>query len=95
MGKYKITCYCSACNSPPQSRETKSGHKATAGTTVAVHPDKYVKDKVIRIDGIGERKIQDIHGNRTNVIDVYIGERRTCHCSFHQWSRKTCEVEGM
>ena len=95
MGKYKITCYCSACNSPPHTRETKSGHKATAGITVAVHPSKYVEGKSIYIDGIGQRTIQDIHGNSTDVIDVYVGEFKECQCSFHQWSGKTCEVQGM
>ena len=94
MGKYKITCYCSACNSPPGSRETASGAKATAGVTVAVHPSKYVKNKVINIEGIGERKIQDKHGNSTNVIDVYIGEFKKCPCSSHPFSGKTCNVPG-
>ena len=95
MGRYKITCYCSACNSPKGSRATKSGEKATAGITVAVHPSKYSKNKVINIEGIGKRKIQDVHGNATNVIDVYIGEFRTCQCSKHKYSGKTCNVSGL
>ena len=35
---YRITCYCSACNSPKGSTQTASGIPATAGVTVAVHP---------------------------------------------------------
>lgn len=50
---YKITCYCSACNSPKGSRDTASGEQATAGVTVAVHPSLYSKNNIINIDGIG------------------------------------------
>ena len=89
---YKITCYCSACNSPKGSRETASGETATAGVTVAVHRDIYKKNQRINIEGIGERKIQDKHGNSTNVIDVYVGECNKCSCSSHPYSGKTCNV---
>jgi len=50
MPQYKITCYCSACNSPKGSRETASGETATAVVTVAVHRNKYSKNKVINIE---------------------------------------------
>ena len=92
---YKITCYCSACNSPKGSRETASGEHATAGVTVAVHPSLYSKNKIINIDGIGQRKIQDKHGNSKNVIDVYVGESQTCKCSSHPYSGLNCNVTGL
>ena len=95
MGKYRITCYCSACNSPKGSRETASGLNATEGVTVAVHPSKYVKNKAIYIEGIGKRVIQDKHGNSANVIDVYIGETNNCKCSSHPYSGKFCNVDGL
>jgi 3D (Asp-Asp-Asp) domain-containing protein len=95
MGKFKITCFCSACNSPKGSRQTASGANATAGVTVAVHPSLYEKNKRIHIEGIGDRLIQDKHGNSTNVIDVYVGECNTCQCSRHPYSGRVCEVSGL
>ena len=92
---YKITCYCSACNSPKGSTQTASGIPATAGVTVAVHPTKYQKNKVIFIEGIGERKIQDKHGNTPDVIDVYVGNCSQCNCRRHQFSGRRCKVSGM
>ena len=65
---YKITCYCSACNSPKGSTQTASGIPVTEGVTVAVHPSLYSKNKEIYIDGIGSRRIQDKHGNSRNVL---------------------------
>lgn len=38
---YKLTVYCTACNSPKGSRETANGKTATAGLTVAVHKNLY------------------------------------------------------
>ena len=48
MSTYKITCYCSACNSPKGSTQTASGETATEGVTVAVHPSKYSKNKLFK-----------------------------------------------
>ena len=95
MGRFRITCYCSACNSPKGSTATASGATASAGTTVAVHPSLYSKNKSIYIDGIGDRVIQDKHGNSKDVIDVYVGNCSTCRCSSHPWSGKVCEVSGL
>jgi len=92
---YKITCYCSACNSPKGSTQTASGIPATAGVTVAVHRTKYQKNKVIFIEGIGERKIQDKHGNTPDVIDVYVGNCSQCNCKSHAYSGRICKVSGM
>ena len=90
---YRITCYCSACNG--NNTKTKSQETATAGVTVAVHRSKYSKNKEIYIEGIGSRKIQDIHGNDEDVIDVYVGDCSTCKCSSHPYSGKECEVSGI
>ena len=92
---YKITCYCSACNSPKGSTQTASGIPATAGVTVAVHPTKYQKNKEIYIEGIGQRKIQDKHGNTPDVIDVYVGNCSQCNCRRHSFSGRRCKVSGM
>ena len=41
IGDFKITAYCSACNSPPGSLETASGVDATVNNTIAVHKDYF------------------------------------------------------
>ena len=92
---YKITCYCSACNSPKGSTQTASGIPATEGVTVAVHPSKYVKNKEINIEGIGIRRIQDKHGNKPDVIDVYVGNCSHCNCARHTFSGRICAVTGL
>ena len=92
---YKITCYCSACNSPKGSTQTASGQSAREGVTVAVHRSKYSKNKQINIEGIGSRLIQDIHGNKENVIDVYVGNCSVCKCSSHPFSGRWCNVSGI
>jgi hypothetical protein len=89
---YKITCYCSACNTPNGSLETASGETATEGVTVAVHKSKYKKNQLITIDGIGNRKIQDKHWGKPNVIDVFVGDCEICSCSSHPYSGKYCNV---
>ena len=37
--------------------------------------------------------IQDIYGNSSNVIDLYIGERKECDCNNHPWSKKRCDFK--
>lgn len=101
---YRLTVFCSACNSPKGSRNTKIGAQATAGLTVAVCKKLYNKYKGQRIhltiyDDEGKKLsdhlpyIQDIHGNDDDVIDLYIGEREECHCDNHPWSDKPCDFE--
>ena len=92
---YRITCYCSACNSPKGSTQTASGIPATEGVTVAVHPSKYQKNKEINIEGIGIRRIQDKHGNKPDVIDVYVGNCSHCNCARHTFSGRICAVTGL
>ena len=96
IGTYKLTCYCSGCNSPRGSRQTASGAVATAGEygTIAVHPSMYSKYKpgtVLYIEGVGYRKIQDKHGVSANKIDVYVGEG-SCRCSYNVLSGKSAKV---
>ena len=92
---YRITCYCSDCNSPRGRTQTASGIPATVGVTVAVHPSKYQKNKEINTEGIGIRRIQDKHGNAPDVIDVYVGNFSHCICSRHQFSGRRCAVTGL
>lgn len=85
LGSYKLTCYCSGCNSPKGSRATASGKLATAGEygTIAVHPSLYKElgaGTVLYIEGLGYRTIQDKHGVSNRKIDVYIGEG-SCKCN--------------
>ena len=102
---YRLTVFCSACNSPKGSRQTAIGAVATAGLTVAVCKSLYRAHKGRRIhlkvyDNnrrtiLSEHLpyIQDIHGNSDNVIDLYIGERDKCDCNHHPWSNKPCDFE--
>ena len=101
---YRLTVYCSACNSPRGSRQTAIGATATAGLTVAVPESMFRRHKGERIhltiyddDGTVMSEhlpyIQDIHGNSSNVIDLYIGERDRCDCNHHPWSCKPCDFE--
>ena len=92
---FRLTCYCSACNSPPGSTETASGIAATEGVTVAVHPSLYSRNKEIYIEGVGSRRIQDKHGNSKNVIDIYVGDRSYCSCSSHPLSGMWVDVDGL
>ena len=101
---YRLTVYCSACNYPKGSRNTKIGATATAGLTVAVNKSLYANYKGRRIhlyvyDDNGNilcehlPYIQDIHGNSNDVIDLYIGEYEGCPCNSHPWSGKRCDFE--
>jgi hypothetical protein len=104
---YRLTVFCSACNSPRGSRATASGAQATAGLTVAVWESLYRQKKGKRIHLIvydNDKRtilsehlpyIQDIHGNGNNVIDLYIGERDRCDCIHHPWSNKPCDYEDI
>ena len=101
---YKLTVYCTACNSPKGSRETANGKTATAGLTVAVHKNLYkvykgkrmhlkIYDKDNKIISEHLPYIDDIHGKDSNIIDLYIGERDVCYCKRHPWSGKQCSFE--
>ena len=91
---FELTCYCSACNTPPGT-QTASGIPATEGVTVAVHRSLYKKNKEIYIDGVGSRRIQDKHGNRSNIIDIYVGDRSVCRCKTESLSGKRVNVSGL
>lgn len=96
LGTYRLTCYCAGCNSPAGSRQTASGIAATHGEygTIAVSSQLYRElgaGTVLYIDGVGYRKIQDIHGNTSNVIDVYVNHG-PCTCWTNSLSGRTCNV---
>ena len=104
MSDYILTVFFSTCNSPKGSRQTAIGAKAIAGLTVSVCKSLYSEYKGKRIhliiydnDGsiISEHLpyIQDIHGNSSDVIDLYIRERNSCDCKRHPWSKKRCLFE--
>lgn len=96
LGTYRLTCYCTGCNSPKGSKQTASGIKATGGEygTVAVSSYLYKKlgkNTIIYIDGVGYKKIQDKHGVSGNTIDVFIDTNR-CKCSYNSLSNKYKKV---
>ena len=78
--------------------------KATAGLTVAFCYDYYQENKGKRIelyiyddDGnmISSHQpfIVDYHSKEEDIIDFYIGERKKCECSKHQWSGRACDFK--
>ena len=68
LGKYKITGYCAACNSPRNSYATASGRRAEVGRTIAMKGVPL--GTKIYIDGIGERIVDDRCGS-SGVCDVF------------------------
>ena len=111
---YELTIYCKACNYPKNSRNIAYSRKkgddedipeeATAGLTVAVHPDHYneYKGKRSHLDILDENGmvlsshqpfILDNHRNGKKIIDFYMGERDICECSKHPWSGKKCRFK--
>lgn len=100
--KYKLTCYCKACNG--NNDNTKSGESAKVGKTVAVHPSLYTKKKgcKINIEGIGDRIIQDTHGMQNEkLIDIFVdcGKNGKCNCSgkenekYNGYAKVTFEIK--
>ena len=106
---YILTLYCTACNNPKGSRDIAYTEgiykKATAGLTVAVHPDFYdlhkgerihleILDKNGNIIASHQPYILDFHGVEDYIIDLYIGEKNKCICSeYNGWSGKRCRFK--
>lgn len=68
LGRYYITGYCAACNTPRNSRITASGKTATVGRTVAMKGLPF--GTRVYIEGIGERIVED-RGVGTGKVDVF------------------------
>ena len=85
----EVTAYCSACN---------HGNRTAAGTypqygTLAANLSMFPFGTKIYIPGYGVGVVQDTggFGGKTNVIDVYLGERSSCSCG-SEWGRKYLTV---
>ena len=77
-GSYKITYYCSACNSPRGSNTVAlSGSHAYVGSCAS---NSFPLGSTIYIEGYGTYFVNDRMG-RSGVIDIYMGDRDTCTCS--------------
>lgn len=68
LGRYYITGYCAACNTPRNSRITASGKTATVGRTVAMKGLPF--GARVYIEGIGERVVED-RGVGAGKVDVF------------------------
>ena len=80
LGVFKITHYC-ACRtcSGEWGHQTSSGETCQEGVTVAVDPKVLPEGAVIRIDGYGERIVQDTGGGvRGRHIDVFYESHQEC-----------------
>ena len=94
---YLLRVYCSACNSPSNTRYTVSGNYATSNYTASTSKNIYQKNKnrriLLEIDN-GEQIIlciQDYHGSSDEILEIYIGESKVCRCSFHPLNGRTCD----
>lgn len=80
LGTFKISHYC-ACRrcSGKWGHRTSSGATCQEGVTVAVDPRYFPEGAVIRIDGYGERIVQDTGGGvRGRHIDVFYESHQEC-----------------
>lgn len=80
LGTFKISHYC-ACRtcSGKWGHQTSSGATCQEGVTVAVDPRYFPEGAVIRIDGYGERIVQDTGGGiRGRHIDVFYESHQEC-----------------
>lgn len=80
LGTFKISHYC-ACRrcSGKWGHRTSSGATCQEGVTVAVDPKVLPEGAVIRIDGYGERIVQDTGGGvRGRHIDVFYESHQEC-----------------
>lgn len=91
IGNFKITAYCTACNSPRGSTATASGAVATPNRTIAVHLSDYngngpiSKGKQVIINGqvyTVEDNGDSNHIHPDNWIDIFIEtENGRCVCN--------------
>lgn len=93
IGNFKITTYCSACNTPPGKVTTASGVDAKPNHTIAVHLEDYQnssgplgKGKKVVING-NIYTVEDTgdsnHRWGNNWIDIFIqDENGSCVCNY-------------
>lgn len=74
---FRITAYCSACNSPRGSTQTASGRTACWGTVAC---NDLPLGTHIYVPGYGEAVVAD-RCARSGIVDLYIGTTDSCHCS--------------
>lgn len=74
IGNFKITCYCTSCNSPAGSRSTAIGKTATAGISVAMYPGRVpYGTKIIIGDHVYVVEDRYDTGLGRNRVDVFVG----------------------
>ena len=77
QGNFKITEYCSACNTPTNSTQTASGRYVPNYTVAS---SDFPLGTILYIEGIGERRVDDT-GCRSGIIDLLISTSDgKCHC---------------
>ena len=74
---FRITAYCSACNSPRGSTQTASGISAHWGVVAC---NDLPLGTHIFVPGYGEAVVAD-RCAKSGVVDLYIGTTDSCHCS--------------
>lgn len=75
--QYKITYYCSACNSPSGNIVALAGSHAFVGSCAA---NDFPLGVTIHVEGYGNYFVNDRVG-KNGVIDIYMGDYEGCSCS--------------
>lgn len=83
-GTYKITHYCSACNTPPGSTQTSTGRYVVGysvassdfapGTILIINGEEYRVDDCGCAPGIVDKLVDDSNGCKCNNYGVYYAE---------------------
>lgn len=78
--KYVCTAYCPCCScSEGYGRSTATGHRATAGRTIAVDPKIIPYGTKVKIKGMGVYRAEDCGGAiKGNRIDIFFDTHSQC-----------------
>jgi hypothetical protein len=82
-GYYRITEFCSACNSPRGTDITASGHAYLGGAAFNDAP----LGATIHVEGRGSFTVMDRSGARC--VDIWTGWSDSCHCSGNSFAYVT------
>ena len=71
LGKFRVTFYCTECNTPRNSRQTYSGKSATEWHTCAVKVSQIAMGTQVKVAGFGTWVAEDT-GVGWNQIDLFV-----------------------
>lgn len=90
-GTYKITYYCSACNSPRGTNRVKlAGSHAYIGSCAS---NSFPLGSTIYVEGVGNLYVNDRMG-RKGKVDIYRGDMSSCNCNKYGTFRAEAWIVG-